>query len=333
MDAITTARPLFPPAALKSKDHRHRLARFEAWLRTAGHPWHDPDLAAYRDSMLAANYARSSVSSHLSTIRAAYRAIVRDRARFYELVPREAAGSIADQKSFVDEAIARLENAITPEAAPVKTITRQDRPDSDHLRLTAAQAEALLRQPDPGTVKGLRDLALIGLLLTTGIREAEASALDVADLRQQLGGELALHVREGKGAKERLIPYGDLQWILVIVDRWLELAQVEAGPVLRSLRKGDRITGRRLSVRGIQDILKGYPLVIDGQQRHVRPHDLRRTYARRYYEAGGGMEELRQNLGHATLKTTQGYIGTLDADRRRPPALYRYDLSRLKPFN
>jgi site-specific recombinase XerD len=60
------------------------------------------------------------------------------------------------------------------------------------------------------SLTGLRNTPLIVLTLGTGIREAEQSSLDIDDLRQELGGELALHVRKGKGTKARLIPYGDL---------------------------------------------------------------------------------------------------------------------------
>jgi len=61
----------------------------------------------------------------------------------------------------------------------------------------------------------------------------------------------------------------------------------------------------------------------------VTPHDLRRTYARRLYEGGLDVVAIQQNLGHADLKTTLGYIGTLDADRRRAPAVYNFDLRAL----
>ena len=61
----------------------------------------------------------------------------------------------------------------------------------------------------------------------------------------------------------------------------------------------------------------------------VQPHDLRRTYARRLYAAGLVPVEIQQNLGHAGLKTTWGYSGTLSAAPRRPPAVYAFDLSRL----
>jgi hypothetical protein len=48
------------------------------------------------------------------------------------------------------------------------------------------------------------------------------------------------------------------------------------------------------------------------------------------YEAGVDIEPIRQNLGHSDRKTTQGYIGTLGAERRKPPAVYDFDLGGLQ---
>ena len=137
-------------------------------------------------------------------------------------------------------------------------------------------------------------------------------------------------MREGKGCKERLIPYGELSWVLAIVDRWLVAANIENGPVFRGMYKGSRRLRRgRLSVRAIQYILTSYPVMVDGELTNIRPHDCRRTYARRLYEAGMDLVAIQQNLGHADVKTTLGYIGTLDAGRRRAPAIYSFDLARL----
>src|SRR5207247_7434629 len=128
----------------------------------------------------------------------------------------------AEKKAFVDELVTRLQNAIHPGSAPVKVITSQDKPDNAHIRLTTEQANILLNAPGVDSWRGLRDTAIVALLLCTGLREAELCALNVADLRQRLGGALALHVRQGKGAKERLVPYGSLEWVLAIVDTWLQ---------------------------------------------------------------------------------------------------------------
>lgn len=65
-----------------------------------------------------------------------------------------------------------------------------------------------------------------------------------------------------------------------------------------------------------------YPISIDGQQRASRPHDLRRGYARNLFKAGISTEVIRQNLGHADVKTTQAYIGVLDGADRAPVSVY-----------
>ena len=313
------------------KDARHRLGKFAAWMDGQGRAWHNPDLAAYRDH-LAGRYKPSTVAAHLSTIRGRYAVIVKDNATREALygLAAQVEERPADRKAFVDEILTRLANATGPGAAPVKTTTRQDTPDAEHLRLTAEQASALMAAPGVDTLRGLRDTAVITLLLCTGIREAELSALEVRDLRQRLGGELALHVREGKGRKERLIPYGALDWVLAIVDRWREAAGIEGGPVLRGFYRGGRLRPGRLSVRAIQYITTGYPVAIEGELVTARPHDLRRTYARRLYEAGVDLVAIQQNLGHANGRTTLHYIGTLGADQRRPPSVYTFDLSKLE---
>ncbi len=162
-------------------------------------------------------------------------------------------------------------------------------------------------------------------MLCTGIREAELVGLEVGDLRQRLAGELALHVRHGKGRKERLVPYGQLAWVLVLVDQWLEAGGITDGPVWRGLYKSsERLRPGCLSVRGVQYLLSEYPIVIDGELRQVRPHDLRRTYARRLYEAGVDLAAIQSNLGHRSRDTTLAYIGELDAAARKPPRIYSF---------
>jgi integrase len=312
-----------------SRNEKSRIRFFQAYQDSQGRPWHTPDFAGWRDNLLARGLKLSSVKSYLGTVRGAYRSMDQNALRtvLYSMAPADA--SAADRKALVDEVVTRLENAINPEQCLVKTHTAQEKPDAAQVRLTKAQASALMQAPGVGTIKGLRDTALIALMLCTGIRQGEASALDVGDLRQSVGGELALHVRKGKGDKSRLIPYGALDFCLAIVDRWLEAAGIEDGPVFRGLYKGGALRPGRLSVRAIEYIVGAYPVAVDGDVVTVRPHDLRRTYARRLYEAGVALIAIQQNLGHASSKTTEKYIGVLDADTRRPPAIYSFDLGTL----
>jgi integrase len=313
------ATPLVPFGA--TRDEKSRLSLYEGWLRSTDQRWYTPDLRAYADYLTAQRGLQAAtVQAHLSSIRTRYADLTRDRDLFYRLAPE--GDSIADQKAMVDEIIARIEHAIHPRAVRLKAHKSQDKPDLLHVRLTAAQVNTLLHLPNVSTVRGLRDVALIALMLCTGAREAEAAAATVADLRQSLNGEPSFHIREGKGAKERLVPYGELEWVLPLVDKWLHRAGIVAGSVFRRVYKNDRAGTDALTTRAIQKILEGYPIVVSGRLIAIRPHDLRRTYARRLYDNGVDPIRIQQNLGHADLKTTLHYIGSIDARQRRPPAIY-----------
>lgn len=267
----------------------------------------------------------ASAAAHLSTVRGRYQFMLEDnslRDQLYSLTRP------ADRKALVDEVLERLKNAISPGKSSVKVITEQDIADVKHLRLSVDQANALLEAPfndkKNTSLQAIRDTAIIALLLCTGLRENELCALSIPDLRQQLGGALSLHVRKGKGHKARLIPYGALDWCLIYAEKWLLWAEITNGAVFRGFYKGGkRIRLGRLTVRAVQDILNRYPISVGGSLIYVNPHDLRRTYARRLYEVGVKEIAIQQNLGHVSLDTTRGYIGTLDADPRKPPSVFR----------
>lgn len=308
----------------------NRLKAFGRWLDVTGRGWLTPDLGDYRDHLLAAGRSPMTVRAHLSTVRGRYNDLLTDNAVMDGLL-QDCAAMTADMGQEVNAANVnamfeivqrRLENALHPRRSRVRVVQRQDRADSEFIRLTRTEASNLIHAPDRSTLPGLRDAAVIALLLATGIREQELSSLNVSDLRQRLGGQPALLVREGKGAKQRLIPYGRLVGALDIVEQWLEAAGIETGPVFCGFYKGGRaLRPGRLSVRAIEYILAAYPLEIDGEMRAVKPHDLRRTYARLLREADVPLDAIQQNLGHADLKTTLNYIGELDVSVRQPPAI------------
>ncbi len=333
LPSIKRHRSLLEEVTSQDKNLRSRMAKYLDWLDNNDLNWLQPDLGAWRDDLLELGMSPASIRVYLSNIRSAYDQVI-GSSEFRDLLYNQARSigveSPADQKAFVDELTTRIEQAIDPKATKVRVATHQDQPESQHLRLTKGQAEALIVAPGVATLTGLRDTAVILTLLCTGIREAELVTLDVPDLRQEFGGELALHVRQGKGSKVRLVPYGDLDWCLAIVDRWLEVTGIDAGPVFRGLYKsGRRMRPGRLSVRGVENILSSYPIAVGGRTVTVKPHDCRRTYARRLYEAGVDLVAIQQNLGHAGIKTTQGYIGELDASYRRAAGVYSFDLARL----
>ena len=320
-----------------NKDQKSRLGFYIDWLSQNGLTWYQPDLSAYRDYLLhqrsrrdkqgnsvPATLSPPTVLAHLATIRGRYNQLTRSndvRDLLYELANPD--GSEAEQRALVDEFFIRMMNDLHPSTAPVKIVEVQDVADSEHLRLKPYQVSALVQAPGISTLRGLRDTALMTLMVCSGIRAAEAAALQVDDLRQHLGGELSLRVREGKGGKQRLIPYGPLDWCLMYVDAWLHEARIKAGQVFRGIRRGGKsVRARGIGAWSVNDIMNSYPISIDGALCLVKPHDLRRTYARNAYDFGMDLERIRQNLGHTSLQTTQTYIGELDGRDRHPPNMF-----------
>lgn len=303
-------------------DLKSRLGMFANWLSVHNVSWTVPNLAAYRDYLLnERGLAPRSVRTHLASIRARYGDLTRDRDLLYSLTPPDM--PFLERKAFVDELTERIENELHPKTAQVDVTTVQDETDLLHLRLNSTQVNDLLHQPDIATLFGRRDLAMLALVLCTGIREAELVGLDVSDLEHELNGEKSIRVRFGKGNKQRLVPYGELDWVLPIVWAWLRDAGISEGAVFRRIFKDGKTVGKdRLTTRAIQKIFAQYSVWIMGRTVQIRPHDLRRTYARRLYDSDVDPVRIKQNLGHSSLDTTLGYIGAIDAKERRPPAMY-----------
>ena len=149
------------------KHTRCRLGQFEQWLNAQYLAWYSPNLARYRDNLLADGKAPLAVLAHLSTIRARYAAILQDNAtrdalyilageRLPEMrqsdtvvnrVPSEWLFPKANGKAFVDEMGTRIRNAIHPKESHVTVKTSQDKADSEYLRPTFAQASVLMASP------------------------------------------------------------------------------------------------------------------------------------------------------------------------------------------
>ena len=317
------------PPHSEEKNVVSQIHRYNRWLVESGRRLYQPDLEAYRDHLLG-NLKPSSVKVHLSNIRRSYKVLVNSLAHRQALIdylemqfPDE---DFATIKAKADELELRLTRATDPERSRVTTQTVQDEEDSKHIRLTPAQGAALMMQPDVTTLRGRRDVAMIALMLATGLREGEIVSLNVDDLYQTYGNVPALRVKSGKGAKARMVPFGDMLWARQIVEIWLNGR--ESGPVFTAMIDGrgdmldQRTTRKRMTTRSVQRMLKRYPISIDGVPTTVTPHDLRRSYARNLFLAGIPTEVIRQNLGHADVKTTQDYIGVLDGSIRAPVSVY-----------
>ena len=318
-DIVVSHNALIVPQT-DDKQIRTRLNKYLRWLDASKHHFLDVDMQGYRDYLLQ-SMKPASVAVYLAAVRNRYKELITDRDLLFNYVPQNL--SFAERKAQVDEVVTRIENAISPQKAPVKITTIQDRPDNAYLRLTSDQIEEFMSGPDLSTLKGVRDIAMIALMLATGCRSGEMAHATVSDLRVWFGNEQSFYIRHGKGRKERLVPYGELAWLLEYVDYWLSLSGITEGYIFRRVYKNGKKVGKKhLSGYGVELILASYPVTIDGELTPVKPHDLRRTYARRAYVAGMTVYQIQKNMGHKSDTTTKNYIGDLSAQERRPPAIY-----------
>jgi integrase len=97
-------------------------------------------------------------------------------------------------------------------------------------------------------------------------------------------------------------------WVNVAIDAWTSAGGIADGHVLRAVNRADRVGGSRLGEKVVWQMLRQYaPEVhIPG----VAPHDLRRTCAKLCRAAGGELEQIQLLLGHASVQTTERYLGT-----------------------
>src|SRR5712664_629279 len=109
--------------------------------------------------------------------------------------------------------------------------------------LTLRQAQALLSAPDTATVKGLRDRAILAVLLGCGLRRSEVAALTFAHI-QQRDGRWCIVDLKGKHGRVRTMPMPT--WVKVAIDAWASAAGVADDYVFRPVNRADRVAGDRL---------------------------------------------------------------------------------------
>src|ERR1700687_4073940 len=121
--------------------------------------------------------------------------------------------------------------------------------------LSLRQAQALLSAPDITTLRGLRDRAILAVLLGCGFRRSEVAALTFTHL-QQRDGRWCIVDLVGKHGRVRTAPMPT--WVKVAIDALTSPAGVTEGYVFRPVNRGDRITGDRLGEKVVWQLIKPY---------------------------------------------------------------------------
>jgi len=161
----------------------------------------------------------------------------------------------------------------------------------------------LLEGPDRKKPLEMRDLAILEVLYSCGLRAAELGSLNVRDVDL----EDRLVKVTGKGNKERIVPIG--RKALSVLKEYLETTRGLRG------KEGDfqpksplfiNFRGGRLTTRSMGRIIKKY-VINAGLPSDISPHSMRHSYATHLLDGGADLRSVQELLGHESLSTTQKY--------------------------
>jgi len=264
------ARFLDSPALADGTRRAYRVdvGEFCRWLESRGTPLDDVDIRVLVDYV-----------GHLGSAR-------RGRGK---LAPATIARKLAAVRAFLRHSLGA---ARVPDA---RLAPRRGRRLPDAPRRTDVDKE-LASLEGEGPLR-LRNRALVELVYSAGLRSAEAVGLDLVDVdfEQEL-----VHVRSGKGGKDRVVPLGEeaADWIAQYLrDARPALARGANDALFLST------TGRRLDTSTLRRLAP-------------HPHRLRHAFATHLLEGGADLRTIQELLGHSSLSTTQVY-SHVDARRLR----------------
>lgn len=166
--------------------------------------------------------------------------------------------------------------------------------------LSSEDIQILLSIPQDSPLN-VRNKAMLELLYATGLRVTELITLKVTDLHLTMGFVRCF----GKGAKERIVPLGD------VAKEALEVYLQDSRPILTKRQQDNNVLfvnqhGRPLSRQGFGKVLKTTARDL-GLKTEITPHTLRHSFATHLLENGADLRAVQEMLGHSDISTTQIY--------------------------
>jgi integrase/recombinase XerD len=184
--------------------------------------------------------------------------------------------------------------------------------DSDHKKdyLTPKQVTRLLNTVDRSTLKGLRDYAILALMVTSGLRDIEVSRANIEDMRT-VADFTALYI-QGKGHEEKTDYVKLAEPVEEAVRDYLKARGEKDAkePLFGSI--ANRNSGGRMTTRSISRIAKEHLIAAGLESDRLTAHSLRHTTATLNLLNGGTVEETQQLLRHTNINTTLIYSHALD---------------------
>ena len=184
--------------------------------------------------------------------------------------------------------------------------------DREHKKdyLTSRQVKTILGEVNLDSLQGLRDYAILVLLVTGGLRTIEVARADVGDLRT-IGDNTVLYI-QGKGRDEK----SEFINVTVTVERAIRAyltargAVTDTEPLFTSTSNNSK--GKRLSTRTISGIAKGSMRAAGYNSARLTAHSFRHTAITLSLMAGKGITEVQQFARHANITSTMIYNHALD---------------------
>ena len=239
------------------------------------------DLLAYKDSLFERGLSSLSVGSYLTVLR-----------KFYEWT----------------EAVKLYPNV----AKGIKTPKRKQA--FKKLPLTSEQASQLLGYFQDKHIEGLRDFALITLLLRTGLRTIEASTATIEDVTFKQGKRVLLVQGKGEVEKNNFVVLTEKAWEPIRAYLATRPLAKASEPLFASVSNNSQ--GLKLSTRTISRIAKDGLKAIGLDSKHITAHSLRHTLAVSILRAGGSLTDAQAVLRHANPATTQIYTRSIEEELR-----------------
>ncbi len=170
--------------------------------------------------------------------------------------------------------------------------------------LSAEQCSEVLRSAFGTSMWAKRDYAMLAVLLGCGLRRPELVGMDMDEV-QMRQGHWAVVDLIGKGGHIRTVPIP--VWVKAALDDWAAAAGITEGRIFRAVARAGKVWGNGISQNVVWYVVK--TCCEKAGLQHIAPHDLRRTCAKLCHTSGGEIEQIQFLLGHASVQTTERYLG------------------------
>jgi len=170
--------------------------------------------------------------------------------------------------------------------------------------LSAEQSSVVLKLASGASMRAKRDYAMLALLFGCGFRRSELVGLELDEI-QMRQGHWAVVDLIGKGGHIRTVPVPN--WVKAALDQWTRAAGVSEGKIFRAVARLGKVWGSGISQNVVWYVVR--TCCEKAGLEHIAPHDLRRTCAKLCHDRGGELEQIQFLLGHASVQTTERYLG------------------------